>query len=195
MGLRNDELQVGDPFTLAVPRPSWYAYQRLADLLVGYGGARLIAPVVLGGVFSPGVEDALLVFEARVRRLTDGVRYLYVVMVDPTASEGVEWCVEAEWTRAEGEIFQEIELEPETTSGDPEPIGTYASPHARAVPLQLCVVVSATPLAYESDQPLTWRVALCEEGTSLPRVPPIVRIGPDIWTEEDTVLINGIVAE
>lgn len=205
MGLRGDDLDASDPLStpdLAAPRDSWYAFQRLGQLLKGYAGATLLFPQIgTSNDVQFSEEDCLLIFRVLVSRIGSDARYVYVVMVDPIASSGTKWCVRADWESGEGELFQRVRLDPDSTTDVvtgalSQPEASYDSPTALPLPHSRTVHNTAGPLAFQSDKPLAWTVEWCTETEDAegPRVPALPRIIEPPWAgEDDTVMIDGVV--
>lgn len=141
-GLREDDLRNNRRAVEAVPRDSWIAFQRFAELFGAVTSGGFVHPTVpVDSDFTPGVADHLVILRFRLSVTSGSYTYAYVILVDPNASVDDGWAVQAEWSGSAGTLLS-FDTEPviRTTprgGGElelPEVVAWFASGNEESMP-------------------------------------------------------------
>jgi hypothetical protein len=192
-GLREDGQAESDPPSCAVPRPSWYAYRRLAELLAHVGQGRMLLPDVavrddlIARLADPRLRSlaAAVVFEYELAPLQAGAvgfRYAYLAFLDPTVELSSVPVLATRWRASRAGSAWRHALEPSRTWLTPSGSGGPPEGHALYPPRQPFAVGGLVPLA-RGDMPLfvtanariDWSVTLGGLGVPAPGTPSSVR--------------------
>jgi hypothetical protein len=111
-GLREDSGGEDAPSTEALPRPSWFAFQRLASQLANVCGGRMVLPDTRNRAelllrTQRGPVDPLVVFEYDLDTALP-FRFAYLVLADPLAGDTVaqDACAYHAWDGQAGTAVQ-----------------------------------------------------------------------------------------
>lgn len=192
MGLRDDEFGYSgtNEKTAAVPRSSWFAYQRVVETLGALPVARLVYPKV-HGTDEPDVGSgltALLIY--RFTSAFAGVKgsgtNVYVILADATASQIDGWCLAVDWAEttsaADGTCVKRATLPSASVAGgDGLPTGTptWEGDAMMPVPATFGFQAGRTPMLLSANHPLQFTVDYCpaqpfDVPPEQPRTPPRV---------------------
>lgn len=174
MGLRDDEFGNSGTYAVAgaVPRLSWFAYQRLVETLGGVPAAHLVYPEVRGTdepEIGNGITGLLIYrFSNLAAELFGSGTYVYLLLADATAFGSDGWCVAMDWANpasaSDGTCSSRATLPSAISSaGAGLPIGTATwDPDTRVpVPATIGVQTGEAPLLLVTNHPLVFAVDFC----------------------------------
>jgi hypothetical protein len=176
-GLRHDGQDEGACASSSLPRPSWFAYQRLASLLGNVGVGRMLLPEVTdrGDLVRrlPTLGRAV-VFEYELADPV-GFRYAYLVFLDPSVGGSSPTILAPSWRAVVGRArrctVQPSVMKVMVTGCENLPVGsaTYPAPVSFPVGSPLSVHGGDMPVFIQATARIAWRVLAVAAPLESPR--------------------------
>jgi hypothetical protein len=204
MGLRDDRALATRSPSVAVPRPSWIAYQRLTDRVGTILSARLLnpyPPTDMGYKPTRGL-DYLVIMVARVTGAGKDVQYAYLLLIDPTlpSTRSGSYTVAIDWrsVAAAARCWSVPTVPNEAPTIKPTPRGPTSTLRVADVEYDPDIELTLThwlnmragdpPVLLLSTAPLTFSMTEAgaidpgpeDPGDDLPRFGPLV-FPPVVW--------------